>query len=105
MFIPDGKTANAVKFYRVDKACALIGYIDNECYFQSYNDRYTYECLPESSHQYTLTLPAENMTEFEQRVNWYCEYVEGSYKSPKVSLKIASKFFDQNEEEVFHFFR
>lgn len=101
MFIPNGTYVNAVKFYRADKLCAAIGYIKNECVLRSFNDRYTYECLPESAHQYTLTLPAENMTEFEQNVKWYCENANGTYRSPKVSLKIASKFFDQNEKEVF----
>lgn len=93
MLIHNGTNVNAVKFYRVDRVCAIIGYINNKCYLQSYNDRYTYECLPESTHQYTLTLPAENMTEFEQSVIWYCESVDGSNASPKVSLRIASKLF------------
>lgn len=64
MNIPNGTYVNAVKFYRSDRVCAIIGYIKDKCYLEIYNDRYRYECLPESMHQYTLTLPAENMTEF-----------------------------------------
>lgn len=93
MNIPNGTYVNAVKFYRSDRVCAIIGYIKDKCYLEIYNDRYRYECLPESMHQYTLTLPAENMTEFEQSVIWYCESADGSYASPKVSLRIASKLF------------
>lgn len=41
---------------------------------------------------YTLTIPAENMTEYEQGSVWGCYYpADDSYKSPDVVLNIASK--------------
>ena len=54
------------------------------------NPRYTFACVSEYS--YTLTIPAENMTEYEQGSVWGCYYpADGSYKSPDVVLNIASR--------------
>ncbi|XP_052691740.1 synaptogenesis protein syg-2-like [Crassostrea angulata] len=88
MFVPPEQTVNAVKFYRNNILCGLIGYLNNDCVNQSANPRYTYACL--SDYVYTLTIPAENMTEYEQGSLWRCEYVvNSSYRSSDVIIKIA----------------
>uniref|UniRef100_A0A8W8LD40 Ig-like domain-containing protein n=1 Tax=Magallana gigas TaxID=29159 RepID=A0A8W8LD40_MAGGI len=89
MFVPPEQTVKAVKFYRNNILCALIGYLNNDCVNQNYNSRYTYRCL--SDNVYTLTIPAENMTEYEQGSLWRCEsVVNSSYRSSEVIIKIAS---------------
>ncbi|XP_065933039.1 uncharacterized protein [Magallana gigas] len=88
MFVPTEQTVKAVKFYRNNILCGLIGYLNNDCVNQSANPRYTYACL--SDYVYTLTIPAENMTEYEQGSLWRCEYVvNSSYRSSDVIIKIA----------------
>lgn len=90
MFVPPNQTAKAVQFYRNNNLVGTIGHINNECISQSANTKYTYECL--SDYVYTLTIPAENMTEMEQGSMWRCGYVvNSSYRSSDVMLKIASK--------------
>lgn len=90
MFIPPEQTINAVKFHRDNFTCAAIGQIKGICTVQTANDIYRYECL--SEYMYTLTIPAQNMTEYEQGSAWSCEYVVNSmYRSPVVILSIASK--------------
>lgn len=92
IFVPPGQTANAVKFYRNNYPCVVIRYLKNDCVNQSANPRYTYACL--SDYVYTLTIPAENMTEYEQGSMWRCEYVgNSSYRSSDVIIKIASKIY------------
>lgn len=89
MFVPPGQTINAIKFYKDSLLCVAIGYTKNDFFKQSANPRYTYGCL--SDYVYTLTIPAENMTEYEQGSLWRCEYVfNSSYRSSDVILKIAS---------------
>lgn len=90
MFVPTNQTAKAVLFYRNNKLVVAIGHINNECITQSANIKYTYACL--SDYVYTLTIPAENMTEMEQGSMWRCGYVGNlSYRRVDVMLKIASK--------------
>lgn len=90
MFTPPKETVNGVRFYRGNLVCAAIGRVTGECTVQTSNDRYTYGCLSNSI--YTLTIPAQNMTEYEQRSTWSCKYVfNSSYRSPEVILDIASK--------------
>lgn len=90
MFVPPNQTAKAVLFYRNNNLVVAIGYINNGCITQSANIKYTYTCL--SDYVYTLTIPAENMTDDEQGSIWRCEYVtNSSYRSSDVMLKIASK--------------
>ncbi|XP_052691739.1 basement membrane-specific heparan sulfate proteoglycan core protein-like isoform X3 [Crassostrea angulata] len=91
MFVPPEQTTKGVIFYRNNAICAVIGYLNNDCVNQSANPRYTYACL--SDYVYTLTIPAENMTEYEQGSLWRCEYVFHSvngYRSSDVIIKIAS---------------
>lgn len=90
MFIPPEQTINAVKFHRDHYACAAIGQMRGNCTVQDANDRYRYEYS--SDFMYTLTIPAQNMTEYEKGSAWSCEYVVNSmYRSPVVILSIASK--------------
>lgn len=90
MFTPPNQTVNGVTFYRGNLLCAVIGLITGECTLQISNDRYKYGCLSNSI--YTLTIPAQNMTEYEQRSSWSCKYVnDSSYRSSEVILDIASK--------------
>lgn len=90
MFIPTGEKINAIHFFRNNDLLAVVGYKDNECTTQATNVRYLYTCLSTST--YTVTIPAENMTESEQRSMWRCEYQTNcSYRSPNVTLSIRSK--------------
>lgn len=90
MFTPPKQTVNGVRFYRGSLICAVIGRVTGECTIQTSNERYIYGCLSNSI--YTLTIPAENMTEYEQRSTWSCKNVfNSSYRSPEVILDIASK--------------
>lgn len=90
MFVPPEQTVKGVMFYRNNILCVLIGYLNNDCVNQSANPRYTYACL--SDYVYTLTIPAEYMTEYEQGSLWRCEYaVNSSYRSSDIIIKIASK--------------
>lgn len=90
MFVPPGNTINAVRFYRNSVVCVVIGYrnLDNTCLYYSLNPRYTYACL--SDDVFTLTIPAENMTEMEQGSMWRCQN-NHNYKSSEAILNIASK--------------
>lgn len=90
MFIPLGQTINAVTFHRDNYTCATIAQIRGNCIVLDANDRYRYDCSSEFI--YTLTIPAQNMTEYEQGSAWRCEYVSTSmYRSNVVILYIASK--------------
>lgn len=90
MFIPPNQTANAIKFMRNSAQCVLIGFPNNSCIIvPNSNPRYTYKCL--SNFMYSLTIPSENMTEYEQNSKWRCDSVIAGYGSPEVTLKIASK--------------
>lgn len=89
-FLPPETTVDSVNMFRNDVLCVSIGKNDERCSTQSANCRYTYGCLQGSA--YTLTIPAEGMTENEQKSNWSCEHaLYTNYKSPKVTLNIASE--------------
>ncbi|XP_078310222.1 uncharacterized protein LOC111134632 isoform X2 [Crassostrea virginica] len=88
MFIPPGQTISAVRFYRNDVSCAIVGHKNETCLADISTTRYTYGCS--SGFSYTLTIPAENMTEFEKGSLWRCEYFGvGRFKSLDVTLHIA----------------
>lgn len=92
MFVPPGYTSNAVKFFRNNKLCVVIGNTTTTCATQSDNCGYSYECLSES--KFSLTITAENMTEYENGSKWRCDYVVNvaGYASPQIILNIiASK--------------
>lgn len=89
MFIPPNKTSNVIRFMRNDIQCVYIA-LSNTCTtLPNLNPRYTYKCL--SNFMYSLTIPSENMTEFEQNSKWKCISVIPGYGSPEVTLQIASK--------------
>lgn len=92
MFIPAGRSVNAVSFYRNNKECGIVGLINAACMKVETNPRYIFDCS--SKFTYTLTIPAENMTEYEQGSVWICLYPgDSSLRSPNVTLEIASKIF------------
>ena len=92
MFIPPGQTINAVTFYRNNDLCAVVGHKDDACLADISITRYMYGCS--SRFSYTLTIPAENMTEFEKGSIWRCIYFGVSrFKSFDVTLQIAGKLY------------
>ena len=79
---------NAVAFYRNSVLCAVVGNLNNTCVTDISNSRYMYGCSSVIS--YTLTIPAENMTEYEQGSVWKCVYFGDSrFKSLDVTLLTA----------------
>lgn len=92
MFIPAGRSFNVVSFYRNNVLCGTVGLINTACRTINRNPGYILNCL--SKFTYTLTIPAENMTEYEQGSVWMCLYPgDSSFRSPNVTLEIASKNF------------
>ena len=89
IFIPPDQTLGVVTFYRNNSIYATVGHINGMCLFENANPRYTSGCS--SSLRYTLTIPAENMTESEQGSVWRCEYfADDTFKSSDATLTIAS---------------
>lgn len=89
MFTPPGQTARAVVFHRNNLLCANILYIRGNCIVDIADYKYRYGCS--SISLYMLTIPAQNMTEYEEESAWSCEhYLNSSYRSPEVILNIAS---------------
>lgn len=92
MFVPPNQSIFGVNFYRNDELMASIGKRNGECITgEDENRNYSYQC--KSNNAYTLTIPANRMTEFEQKSMWRCQYLADPhiYRSPDVILKIASK--------------
>lgn len=90
MYIPPNQKLNSIKFYRDSILCVALFQIDGKCTNQSPNPKYIYGCLEDSI--YTLTIPAENMTEIEQHSKWRCVYgLDAGYKSSEEILDIKSK--------------
>ena len=93
MFVPPRETANAVRFLRNNVPCAIVGHSNGICSYEIPNTRYTYGCSSTSS--YTLTIPAENMTEYEQGSMWMCQYsfdLGVRFRSLVVTLHIAGTY-------------
>lgn len=90
MFLPPGGTLSTVKFYRNYILCVSMGSTSSGCVIQNALPRYNYNCV--SDLVYSLTIPAESMTEFEYDSFWKCEYYhEPLYKSPNIHIKFAGK--------------
>uniref|UniRef100_A0A8W8LC53 Ig-like domain-containing protein n=1 Tax=Magallana gigas TaxID=29159 RepID=A0A8W8LC53_MAGGI len=89
MFVPPGYTSNAVKFFRDNKLCVVIANTNAACATQRDNCGYSYKCVSESV--FSLTIPAENMTEYENGSKWRCDYVVNvaGNASPQIVLNIA----------------
>lgn len=95
MYLPNGRNTYAVIFKRNTTPCGSVGYINGGCTVgKGANTRYKLECTAIQT-SFTLTIPAENMTEYEQGSRWYCEYIEPIdnilITSPSVILTIRSK--------------
>lgn len=85
-----GQPVQAVKYYRNAVLCVAVGFINGNCAQQSANARYTYDCL--TGPRFTLTIPAKNLTEYEQGSVWRCESILlPPVNSSEVTLEIASK--------------
>lgn len=83
---------NYVLIRRNSILCVGIGYVSGSCLINSDNPRYTYGCLSENA--YTLTIPADNMTEYEQNSQWQCESIaNSSYRSSSIILNIAGTVY------------
>ena len=91
MFVPTGQTLNGIIFFRDGSLCGQMGVIGGNCKTFALNPRYVFECQQDNQHRFTLTIPAENMTESEQSSIWQCRYVDESVWSPMETLTIASK--------------
>lgn len=90
MFVPPDQTAYGVYFYRNNNINALVGMQGSRCIIQNADPRYSFQCLTRNI--FLLTIPAENVTEIEQKSTWRCEYVfNASYRSHDAILYIASK--------------
>lgn len=91
MFFPPGQLLPGVKFFRNNVLIVTIGMQGETCGLKYNDSNYSSQC--KSNVTYTLTIPANRMTEFEQKSIWRCEYVTIpiKYRSPDVILKIASK--------------
>lgn len=91
MFVPTGQTSYGIMFFRNGSPCGQIGVIGGICKTFGLNPRYVFECQQDNQHRFTLTIPAENMTESEQSSVWQCRYFDESVLSPMETLTIASK--------------
>ena len=91
MFVPVGQTLNSIVFLRNAQLCGQIGVIEGKCQTFALNPRYIFECKQDNQHVFTLTIPAENMTEYEQSSVWQCQYYgTATVSSPLETLTIAS---------------
>ncbi|XP_062602889.1 immunoglobulin superfamily member 10-like, partial [Saccostrea cucullata] len=88
-FVPPGERSADVRFYRNSYSSVLAAVIGSKCYTFGRDPRYIIECLSKST--FTLTIPAENMTEYEQNSIWSCRCSDNElYQSPEVILNIES---------------
>lgn len=90
MFVPEGQSLFFITFLRNGLGCGIVGEIRQNCTILNPNPNYTYGCLSKTT--YTLTIPAESMTENELNSVWRCKYFALDIGSPNVILNIASKF-------------
>ena len=88
MSIPSDQIINAVTFYRNNNRVGTVGRFPNgTCVLVSLHPRYDYQC--DTDHTFSLIIPANNMTEYENNSMWQCEYIGGGYRSSNQLLKIA----------------
>nr|XP_022328438.1 uncharacterized protein LOC111127518 [Crassostrea virginica] len=88
MFIPKGQTLNLVKFIRNDVFVGNIGRTSGNCSVTSLDSRYDYKCV--TDRVYSLIIPAQNMTKYENNSRWRCEYFgDAKLKSLDALLKIG----------------
>ena len=89
MTIPPGQIIDAVTFTRNGIPVGLVGRFSNgTCASFDTHPRYNYRC--ESDNVFSLIIPADNMTEYENNSVWQCIYFgDGRYRSLDQLLKIA----------------
>ena len=89
MTIPPGQTHDAVIFRRnLESLGMLIRFPNGTCASFDTQPRYNYRC--DTDHVFSLIIPADNMTEYENNSVWQCEYFgDGRYRSLDQLLKIA----------------
>lgn len=94
ILVPVTKSSSGLIFLRnTEDIMAILGFVNTKCEVQAPDPRYRYDCL--SQLEFTLTIPGENMTEYEQGSMWKCQYKIDKivYENPLVSLQIASKIY------------
>ncbi|XP_056011993.1 titin-like isoform X2 [Ostrea edulis] len=81
-------TVPGVKFYRNEKDVGGVAEISG-CQLADTNTRYSFGCTSET--EYTLTIPSQNMTEYEQNSVWRCGFYDRqtAYSSVQKRLIIA----------------
>lgn len=88
MILPPDSEVDSVTFRRYQKTACVVGYVKSKCLALSEINGYKCECITRQS--FNLTIPAENMTKFEQNSSWRCEHtVIADYQSAYHSLIIA----------------
>ena len=89
MSIPPNQNINAVRFFRNSTYVGTVGRFPNgTCVSDSLHPRYDYQC--DTDHVFSLIIPADNMTEYENNSMWQCQYYgDGRYRSSNQFLKIA----------------
>ncbi|XP_078325008.1 uncharacterized protein LOC111126447 isoform X3 [Crassostrea virginica] len=89
MAIPPNQNINAVRFFRNSTYVGTVGRFPNgTCVSDSLHPRYDYQC--DTDHVFSLIIPADNMTEYENNSMWQCQYYgDGRYRSSNQFLKIA----------------
>ncbi|XP_078331734.1 uncharacterized protein LOC144617641 isoform X1 [Crassostrea virginica] len=90
MFVPPGEATKGVRFFRNNVLCAIVEHTNGICLYGVQNTRYTYGCS--SPFSYILTIPAENMTEYEEGSMWLCQYsfdLGVRFRSLVVTLHLA----------------
>ena len=88
MFIPKEQTLNLVRFIRNGVSVGNIGRTSGTCSATSLDPRYDYECVTDSV--YSLIIPAQSMTTYENNSIWRCEYFgDAKLKSGDTLLKIG----------------
>lgn len=81
-----------VKFTRNNILVGTVGWnSDGTCLSNAQSSRYELHCV--SDNVFSLSIPPESMTKYEERSDWQCGYFgDESYKSEVVELKIAGTF-------------
>lgn len=89
IFTPVDQKYTVVKFTRNNILVGTVGWnSDGTCLSNAQSSRYELHCV--SDNVFSLSIPPESMTKYEERSDWQCGYFgDESYKSEVVKLKIA----------------
>ena len=101
MSIPPNHTINTVSFYRNNTHVGSVARLTNGiCATYSLHPRYDYRCV--TDHVFSLIIPGDNMTEYENNSFWHCQYYGvGHYRSSNQLLKIAGIYEPKTESPLF----